>query len=69
MTRHSPWFVFLPCSPLRLRLPAGGLHTKLSEITHQETRQEVLCAVQTLSSHHIVAVTQALLAYPLPYDE
>ncbi|XP_043242350.1 maestro heat-like repeat-containing protein family member 1 isoform X4 [Amphibalanus amphitrite] len=46
-----------------------GLHTKLSEITHPETRQEVLNAVQTLSSHHIVAVTQALLAYPLPYDD
>ncbi|XP_037068499.1 maestro heat-like repeat-containing protein family member 1 [Pollicipes pollicipes] len=46
-----------------------GLHTKLAEISHSETRQETLCAVQTLSSHHIVAVTSALLAYPLPYDD
>lgn len=45
------------------------LYNKLRQITCAQTRTGSLRCVRTLASHHLLSVLNALLSYPLPWDE
>ncbi|XP_077982268.1 maestro heat-like repeat-containing protein family member 1 [Glandiceps talaboti] len=46
-----------------------ALHEKLMKIQYPQTRTGTLRSIRTLSSHHLPAILNALLNFPLPFDD